>query len=103
MARASLVEGDTETALRVTLRYRGTSTPVPLAGATVTLRFRVDEGSPLERLMTILDADGGVVRYAFQSGELTPGTLSYEVLVISSDGGRLTTTDLKTLVVRARL
>lgn len=100
--RTSLVEADTLPVLRVTLRYRGTSTPVDLTGATVTLRFGVAEGTVYERPMVIDDIPGGVVHYAFQTGEINPGTMSYEVLVVFSDGGRLTTTELKRLGVRAR-
>jgi hypothetical protein len=100
--RATMVEWDTLPVLRVTLQYRN-GTPVNLDGATVTLRFGVDEGSVFERQMLIDDASAGIGHYTFQSNEITPGTMSYEVLTVFADGGRLTTIEPKTLLVRARL
>ena len=74
---ADLVAGDTNSAIRATLR-RNDGIPFDLTGSTVVIKFRNNDATPIQHFMTIMDALNGVVQYTFQAGELVPGKMYVE-------------------------
>tara|TARA_R100000808_G_scaffold930_2_gene4457 strand:+ start:1962 stop:2267 length:306 start_codon:yes stop_codon:yes gene_type:complete len=63
-----------------------TREPVNLTAATVTLRFRFNGGSRLERAMTITDVAKGVAKYRFTAGEMVAGDLVFDAEAVDNTG-----------------
>lgn len=80
-------QNDTSPSLQATLKD-ASNTGVDLSGATVVFRMNsVDGVVKVESNMTIVDADNGVVRYDWQSGDTdTNGTYLVEFRVTYVDG-----------------
>ena len=80
-------QNDTSPSLQATLKD-ASNTGVDLSGATVVFRMNSVDGTvKVESNMTIVDADNGVVRYDWQSGDTdTNGTYLVEFRVTYVDG-----------------
>jgi BppU N-terminal domain len=85
----SFVAGDTNSVLTVTCKRADSGAVIDLAGATVSLKWRVDGGTLVTKSMTITDAPNGVCAYTFGTGELVAGIMVAEVAV--TIGGKVTT------------
>lgn len=98
----SLVAGDTNTALTVTCKRADTGAAINLAGATVSLKWRVDGGTLVTKTMTVTDEANGVASYTFGAGELTAGLMVAEVEVTLA--GKVTSSvEPMRFTVRAKL
>lgn len=104
---ADLVANDTGTQLSITLKKRKTLQLIDLTDATVRLKWRIDGAALVTRVMTIVDAAGGVATYQFADGELTAvpfgSTLTAEVEVTDAAGKILTGLTPIELKVRAKV
>lgn len=103
-----LVEGDTGTVLDRTLRNKQTLQPINLLGATVTVRWTIDDGAPVQRTMTIVDAAAGRVQYQFGVGDLVIGSgkessMRLNVVATDSSGKVLTELKPKTFTIRRKI
>ena len=74
---ADLVAGDTDSAIRATLRHMDGS-PFDLTDLTPIIRFRANDAAPVEHDMVVIDAVNGIVQYTFLVGELVAGILYVE-------------------------
>lgn len=99
---ADLVAGDTNSTLRVTCFQADKVTPLDLTGATVQLKYRIGGGGLQTKTMTITSATVGKAEYKFLAGELTTGTMEFEVAV-TSGGLVVTSQSTATLTIRAAL
>lgn len=73
-----------------------------LAGATVTLKYRVDGGTLATKTMTVTDPTNGVATYTFGTGDLTAGIMVAEVEVTSA--GKVTSSiEAMRFTVRAKV
>ncbi len=96
----TLVAGDIGTILIVTCINEVTQLPLDLADATAKLRFKIANGSAIERTATVLSpTTSGKVQYQFTSGDLTKGRLRGEIR-ISKSGFLLTQSELFFINVR---
>ena len=77
---------------------------IPLTGATVTLNW-VDDvgGAPVTRPMAITDELNGLAEYEFQTGELIPPTIIYEVNIVDINGDEVTNNCLEELKIRSKI
>jgi len=76
---------------------------IDLSTATVSLRWRLKDGTIINKDMSVEDAAAGVAIYLFQAGELVPPTVEYEITVTKADGAIITSLDTQILGIRARL
>lgn len=83
----SIKQNDTSPSLQATLKDAA-NTGVDLSGATVVFRMKSVDGTlKVENNMTVVDADSGVVRYDWRSGDTdTNGTYLVEFRVTYVDG-----------------
>lgn len=103
-----LVEGDTGTVLDFTVRNKQSATAIDLTGATVTLRWTIDGGTPVQQTMTLVDAPSGRVSYQFGAGELAVPTgdksaMRLNVVVTDSGGKVVTQTKPITYTIRKKI
>lgn len=77
---------------------------IPLPGATVTLNW-VDDigGDPVTRPMTITDEANGLAEYEFQTGELIPPVITYEVNIVDVNNDEITSVCLEELKIRSKI
>jgi len=57
----------------------------------------------VSKTMTVTDAAGGVAKYTFLAGELVKGVIFIEVIITNADSTILTSTDVLSYLVRAKL
>lgn len=103
-----LVEDDTGTVLHCTVRNKKPVAPIDLTGATVTLRWTINGGSPVQQTMTIVDAAAGRVSYQFGAGELAvpigeTSALRLNVVVTDAGGKVLTQITPITYTIRKKI
>lgn len=102
MTRADLVAGDVGAKVVVTIRRKSTGLVMDLTGCTVVFRMSFANAAAITRNATVTSAAGGVVEYAFATGELVQGSLELEATVTQA-GVVLTTLEIAQLTVRPRL
>lgn len=106
MHESDFVAGD-QTLLRATFRNRQNKTLVDLTGATVRLIWRIDGGTKVTRVMTIVDAPGGVASYQFAGDEITSiaygSTMTAEAEVTDAGGRVLTQVKVMEFKIRAKV
>ena len=89
------VAGDTGSKLLVTCTNREDQAAIDLDGATVNLKYKIDDGDLVTREMTNLSPTAnGQAEYTFLTGELTAVAAGCEFVgevEISSPGGIITT------------
>lgn len=83
----TIKQNDTSPALQATLRDAN-GLAVLLTGATVRLHMvPLNGGTTLDKLMTVVNATGGIIRYNWVAGDTSAvGTYSVEFEVTYSDG-----------------
>lgn len=97
------VAGDTGSKLVVTCKEQATKAVKNLTGASLKLKWKINDGTLSQPTMTITDAPNGIAEYQFASGELVAGMM--EAAVEITDSGGLVTTQLTPFqfAVRAEL
>lgn len=98
---AEFVAGDTGAKLRVQCLDLDTAEPISLAGASVSVRWRIANRPAVTKSMTVVDAALGQAEYQFADGELASGPLRADV-VITRAGATLTSADALQATVRDR-
>lgn len=99
-----LVENDTGSKLEVTCKDQGPATVIDLTGATVKLKYRIEDG-PLETKTMALGSPttAGKASYVFLAGELKPGKFRGEIEITDGTGKILTSLGMIEGVVRKKL
>jgi len=98
------VAGDTNSVLRATITKASDGLAQDLTATTVTLKYRISNGTLVTRVMTkLIPLTSGVAEYLFLTGELTAGTMVGEVEVLSNSGLLFTTVEPFIKVIRPRL
>lgn len=82
----SFVAGDTASVLTVTCKRSDTGVVIDLTGATVRLKWRIDGGTLVTKLMTVTTPATGVATYEFDTGDLTAGQMMAEVEITTGSG-----------------
>lgn len=106
MANTDVVAGDGASMIHVTISDNETAELIDLAGKTITLRYALNGGATVERVMTALDQSThrGEAEYQFLSTDLAAaGELVGEVRMQAGQSDQLTTVDQFRLSVRAPL
>jgi hypothetical protein len=88
---ANFVEGDTESALRVTCMDNNNSSIINLNGTSVKIRWKNKSNVIKLKEMTIIDAPKGVVQYQFDVGELEPPEMYFDIIITNLSSGRTVT------------
>lgn len=101
MSAAEFVAGDTGAKLRVQCLDVDTAEPISLAGASVSVRWRIANRPAVTKAMTVVDAALGQAEYEFGAGELGSGPLRADV-VITRSGKTLTSAAALLATVRDR-
>lgn len=96
-----LVTGDTGSKLRATCS--DSNGVIDLTGATVELHWEGEDGSLVNRAMTIEDHVAGIVSYTFAAGEIFTPKMTFEIEITDSGGAIVTSTDKITLTVREQI
>lgn len=102
---ADLVQDDTGTVVDYTLVNKKAKTPLDLAGATVVLRWTINDGTPVQQPMNIDDAAAGRVSYQFGAGELAVPTGTESAMrlnVVVTDSGGKVLTQVKPITYKIR-
>lgn len=73
-----VVAGDNVT-LKVTCKRLSDKSIIDLTGATVRLKFKVNDGSLVTQVMTVPTPANGQAQYKFATNELTVGEVDAEV------------------------
>tara|TARA_R110000772_G_scaffold267971_1_gene393530 strand:- start:6172 stop:6498 length:327 start_codon:yes stop_codon:yes gene_type:complete len=86
-------EGDTLSVLRTTALDDVTKEIIPLSTLfTATLVFQIGAGPTISQPMSVLSGvDDGVAEYQFGAGELTPGTMTAQVVLTQISTARTST------------
>jgi BppU N-terminal domain len=98
-----LVAGDSGSKLVVTCKDKDSKAAINLTGATVRVKFRVNDGSLITQVMAISNPTGGVAEYLFLSSELPAGTIKGEVEITDSNNRVLTQVEPFSLYVRPKV
>ncbi len=81
----AIVKGDLLPVLEGHLQNSDT-TPVDLTGATVSIRFSKPGGSVVTASAAIINAVGGIVQYAWQSGDTNTAGNLLVVFIVTRSG-----------------
>jgi len=103
MPEPFFVEGDTAATLQANCTDKASGAAINLTGKTVTLWFNYFGVPAVSKTMTVTDAAGGVAKYTFLAGELVKGVIFIEVIITNADSTILTSTDVLSYLVRAKL
>lgn len=76
---------------------------INLTGCTAQIRWKTSDGTIVDKDMSIESAVEGKASYQFQTGELTPPTMTYEVTVTTPGDVIMSSLTAEVLGVRARL
>lgn len=99
-----LVASDTGSKLVVTCKDNDTKAVIDLTGATVKLKYSISGGALQTKTMTVqTPATNGKAEYQFLAGELSAGAMQAEVEITDATGKIITSLDLLTIPIRARL
>ncbi len=101
---ANFVEGDTESALRITCIDSVTSNVLNLSSSTIKIRWKTKLGVVKLKDMEIIDAIKGVVQYQFLAGELEPPEMSFDVIITNNLTNKIVTCEnLVKILVRNKI
>lgn len=103
----ALTAGDTAAVLRLNLKDLMGRT-LDISGASATIRFKTTDGTMREHLMTVEDAEKGIVAYKFSKYGGTAdlpgaGSLYYTVRITWADGSHVSSALVGHLDVRPEL
>ena len=93
------VSNDTGSILQTTC-VDSTNAAIDLTGSTVHLQWKDNTGTLQSKIMTIVTAASGIVKYQFAAGELIPGVMEFEVQITDSSGYITTNVTLISLTIR---
>lgn len=97
----NFVEGDTESALRVTCMNNFDSSVLNLIDCSVKIRWKNKSNVIKLKDMIIVDAPKGIAQYQFDVGELEPPEMNFDVIITNNTSGKTVTCEnLVKIIVR---